>query len=169
MPNITYIKSLVIVLLATFALPLQAQSAPPEGCYERTYSQEHLAKNPDQIVEQIAVRFGQKAGDRIAQMSVLTAHQGHVTASGNGGQLLDQFLYCFAPQSGSKNWACSVECDGGSMEIIRADAKTLLFRTDYLLVGDSDQCGGPVDLAEKIGKRVTYKLTRVANSQCAIK
>ena len=169
MPNITYIKSPALVLLAAFALPLQAQSAPPEGCYERAYSQDHLAKNPDQIVAQIAVKFGQKAGDRIAQMSVLTANQGHVKASGNGGQLLDQFLFCFAPRDGAKNWSCSVECDGGSMEITRADAKTLLFRTDYLMVGDSDQCGGPVDLAEKKNVRVTYKLARVADNQCAIK
>jgi len=62
-----------------------------------------------------------------------------------------------------------VECDGGSMEITRADAKILLFRTDYLLVGDADQCGGPVDLAEKVNEKVTYKLMRVADSQCAIK
>lgn len=169
MHNITYIKLPSMLLLAAFALPVQAQSVPPEGCYERAYSQEHLAKNPDQVVEQIVVKFGQKAGDRIARMSVFTANQGHVRASGNGNQLLDQYLYCFAPRNGGKNWTCHVECDGGSMEITRADAKTLLFRTNYLVVGDSDQCGGPVDLAEKINKKVTYKLTRVADNQCAIK
>ena len=169
MPNITCIKLLSMLPLAAFAWPLQAQSAPPEGCYERAYSQAHLVNNPDQVVEQIAVKFGQKAGDRVAQMSVLTTNQGHVRASGNGNQLLDQFLYCFAPRDGSKNWTCSVECDGGSMEIARADAKILLFRTDYLLVGDADQCGGPVDLAEKVNEKVTYKLMRVADSQCAIK
>lgn len=166
MRNITYINALVLGV--ALALPVQAQSAPPEGCYQRNYSQQHLAKNPDQVVEQIAVKFGQKAADRIAQMSVLTANQGHVRASGNGGQLFDQYLYCFAPRGGAKNWTCSVECDGGSMEIMRADGKTLLFRTDYLLVGDSKECGGPVDLAEKINTQVTYKLTRVADSQCAI-
>lgn len=165
----TQIKLSTLVLVAAFSLPLQAQAAPPEGCYERTYSQAHLAKNPDQVVEQIAVKFGQNAGERVAQMSVLTANQGHVKASGSGGKLLDQYLFCFAPQDGDKNWVCRVECDGGNMEIIRADAKTLLFRTKYLMVGDRNECGGPVDLAEKINQSVTYKLTRVADSQCVIK
>jgi len=166
--NTIYTKSSTWMLVAALALPLQAQADSPEGCYERAYSQAHLAKNPDQVVAQIAVKFGQKAGDRVAQMSVLTANQGHVQASGNGGKLLDQFLYCFASQNSAKTWTCSVECDGGSMEIMRSDAKTLLFRTDYLLVGDSEQCGGPVDLAEKMNQSVTYKLTRVSDSQCAI-
>ena len=171
MRNITYIKSLGVCLglAAVMALPVQAQSAPPEGCYERVYSQEHLAKNPDQVVAQIVVKFGQNAGDRIAEMSVLTANQGHVQASGNGGQLLAQYLYCMAPGAGDKNWICSVECDGGIMDILQSDAKTLLFRTDYLLVGESDECGGPVDLAEKPYQNVTYKLLRVADSQCSIK
>ena len=167
MRNITYIKSLGV--LALMALPLQAQSAPPQGCYQRDYSDQHLAKNPAQVVDQIAVKFGQSGGDRVAQMSVLTANQGHVRASGHGGQMFEQYLYCFAPSGGDKNWTCSVECDGGSMEILRADGKTLLFRTNYLLVGESDECGGPIDLAEIQDKSVTYKLTRVANSQCAIK
>lgn len=169
MPNITYIRLVTLVFLAGFSLPLQAQSAPPEGCYERNYSAAHLAKNPDQIVAQIAVKFGQRAAERIAQMAVLTANQGHVQASGNGNRLLDQFLFCFAPKDGDKNWTCRVECDGGGMEIKRADANTLLFRTDTLYVGDANECGGPVNLAEKINQSVTYKLTRVADDQCAIK
>ena len=132
MRNITYIKTLA--LCAVMALPANAQSAPPTGCYVRDYSLEHLARNPNQVVDRISVSFRQNAGDRVAQMSVLTADQGHAGADGHGGQLFAQYLYCFAGSGGSKNWTCSVECDGGSMEITRDDGKILEFRTNYLLV-----------------------------------
>lgn len=166
MPNITYTKSSALVLLAAFTLPLQAQSAPPEGCYERAYSQDHLAKNPDQVVAQIALRFGKSATESVALMSVLTANQGHAQKAGNGGKLFEQFLYCSAADSG--NWRCSVECDGGSLEVVHLDGKTLKFSTEYLLVGATDECGGLVDLAEKQDQKVIYKLTRVADNECAI-
>jgi len=165
--NITYIKTLA--LCAVMALPAHAQSAPPAGCCVRDYSAGHLAKNPNQVVDRISVSFRQNAGDRVAQMSVLTADQGHAREDGHGSQLFAQYLYCFAPSGGFKNWTCSVECDGGSMEITRDDDKMLEFRTNYLLVGETDECGGAVDLAEIVGQRVTYRLTRVADSQCVIK
>lgn len=166
MRNITYINSLIFI--TGMALPIQAEPAAPTGCFERQYSQEHLAKNPDQVVGQIVVKFGTAGNDVIAQMRVLTADQGHVQQAGNGGRAFGQYLYCFEPRNGDKNWICSVECDGGSMNITRADKKTLLFSTNYLLVGDESQCGGPVDLAEKPDQKVTYKLNRVADSQCII-
>lgn len=165
MRNITYINSLILV--AAMALPVQAQSAPPEGCYERQYTQSHLAKNLDQVVAQIAVRFGKNAAENVALMSVLTANQGHARQAGNGGKLFDQFLYCSA--SNGDSWRCAVECDGGSFKITQLDGKTLKFTTEYLMVGQADECGGAVDLAEKQGQKVTYKLTRVADNQCAIK
>jgi len=165
--NITFINTLA--LCTVMALPADAQSALPQGCYVRDYSAEHLAKNPNQVVDRISVSFRQNAGDKVAQMSVLTADQGHAGADGHGGQLFAQYLYCFAGNGGAKNWTCSVECDGGSMEITRVDGKILEFRTDYLLVGEIDECGGAVDLAEVVGQRVIYRLNRVADSQCVIK
>lgn len=168
MLNTIYTRSSTFVLMATFALPLQAQSAPPEGCYERNYSQDHLGKNPDQVVKQIALRFGENADEVVALMSVLTADQGHARVNGNGSKLFEQFLMCSAPSSASENWTCNVECDGGSLQLIQTDGQTLKFSTQYLLVGKSDECGGSVDLAEKMDQSVTHKLTRVPDDQCAI-
>lgn len=164
MPNITYINS--FILAATIMAPGLAQAEQPVGCYERNYTQAHLAKNPNQVVAQIALRFGKSDTETVALMSVLTANQGHAQKAGNGGKLFEQFLLCSA--TNGDNWRCSVECDGGSLEVVQLDGEILKFSTQYLLVGATDECGGLVDLAEKQDQKVTYKLTRVADSQCAI-
>ncbi|MCK4713676.1 MAG: hypothetical protein KAT26_12440 [Marinosulfonomonas sp.] len=167
MRNTTYIKTLLAAL--AIAMPLQAQSAPPQGCFTRDYSDAHLAANPDQVVEQISLKFSRQAEERIAEMRVLTANQGHVRQSGHGGQVFEQFLYCFDGMITDGIWACGVECDGGRMEIIRDDGKILEFRTKYLMVGETEECGGAIDLAETENVLVVYRLQRVADSQCSIK
>lgn len=167
MPNTTYIKPLLAAL--AIAMPLQAQSAPPQGCYERDYSASHLASQPKQVVDNIAIRFVPRRGELTMDLLVLTANQGHVRQSGHGGQVFEQILYCSKGMLTDGIWACGVECDGGVMEITRDDGKILEFRTKYLLVGETDECGGPVDLVETQGVSVTYRLQRVADSQCSIK
>ena len=62
---------------------------------------------------------------------------------------------------------CSVECDGGSFEITRDDGTVLDLRTRYLMVGETEDCGGAVDLAEENDRWVTYRLMRAADAACA--
>jgi hypothetical protein len=53
------------------------------------------------------------------------------------------------------------------MSITRLDAEVLEFRTDYLMVGDeADVCAPGVDLAERPGVPVTYRLFRQSNRAC---
>lgn len=144
---------------------MAAADGPGSGCYVRGYSDEHLARNPAQVVRQIRLRiFRQDGGDTAATMRVLTSDQGHVAQWGQGGQVFDQFLICWSEDGRD---LCAVECDGGLMEIVRQDGRGLTFRTRYLMVGETGECGGAVDLAEVPGQPVSYKLYRADPADCA--
>lgn len=143
------------------------------GCFERDYSSDHLASHPMQVVDDIKLRvYDDDYGNVIAEMLVLTADQGHVTQSGLGGQSFWQFLLCW--DNGGLG-GCAVECDGGNFEIEIDDGKVLQFVTDGLLVGDTDECGGPVNIAEVPavfepeyipGEPVSYRLYRTDDMAC---
>jgi len=142
-----------------------AAGSPALGCYERDYSAAHLTKHRLQVVDRIVLHITRQEGaGRFANMWVETANQGHVAASGHGGGRFSQFLHCWSDNGVNK---CAVECDGGTMQITKQSAKGLTFRTRSLLVGDTDECGGAVDLAEVQGQPVSYRLNRVSDAVCA--
>jgi hypothetical protein len=162
-------KTAVAVLLGSLvATPIAAMDMPM-GCFERNYTKAHLSGQPAQVVESIRVLFTEETFDDStylhARMQVLLANQGHVRAEGLGGETLDQFLICDAG-NGKQAPACFVECDGGGMQISRNSGGKLEFRTDYLMVGDYDECGGATDLTEYQGKSVTYRLNQVNDARC---
>ncbi|MFY0623234.1 MAG: hypothetical protein JXQ89_16235 [Pelagimonas sp.] len=135
------------------------------GCYERVYSDAHLAKHPKQVVKVIRLQVGEWLSDtdRAGKMQVIPANQGHVRGTGLAGQSLSQFLLC--SQRGDTP-VCQVECDGGSLELTKQDNTSLTFRTRYLMVGDNEECGGVMDLAEVQNQWVKYRLNRVQASAC---
>ncbi len=153
--------SLCSAVLAGAALA----DGPPLGCYLRVYQDTHLKQNPAQIVEalQLRVYVQPEYGETVADMKVLFANQGHVAASGHGGQTLEQFLLCWG--EGAET-GCSVECDGGSLKVTKLTDETMTIETDYLLVGDVEECGGSVDLVEAPNQPVRYRLNKVADSVC---
>lgn len=139
---------------------------PVLGCFYRDYSTAHLAKHPAQVVDEIVLslhRVGES--DIFGTLWVQTANQGHAGRAGRGGRLFRQFLLCWK-ESGTLN--CAVECDGGSMTVTKATGDSLTFRTDYLLVGGEEGCGGLVDLAELPGQPVSYRLNRTNPAICGV-
>lgn len=154
---------LVALSGAVLAGPAGAEG-PDAGCYVRDYSDAHLASQPAQVVDwlQLWVYQGDNQ-NKLANMLVGFSNQGHVAGTQHAGQVLDQFLLCF-DYDGHKG--CTVECDGGNFFVTRDSGDTMTIETDYLMVGETDSCGGAVDLAEVTGKAVRYKLNRVAASQC---
>ncbi len=155
-----------VAALFVFASSGGVLADPSYGCFTRDYSDAHLAKHPAQIVNSIRLKLMKQPqyGEWIGLMDVKTANQGHVQRSGHGGQTFTQFLICW-DQGGKRG--CSVECDGGSFDITRDDGKVLDLRTRYLMVGETDECGGAVDLAEENYRWVTYRLMRAADVACA--
>ncbi len=168
MPNITRIKQ--FLALAILLLPASGWAGGydwPQGCYAREYSDTHLVSQPNQVVAAIWLNFYHQQGNDFAALSVVTSEQGHAAKSGLGNQFFDQFLICSDPgRSGSDRAVCAVECDGGSFWIKAFDGKVLDIRTQYLMAGDTEGCGGAINLAEKPGQPVTYRLYRVDDAQC---
>ncbi len=141
-----------------------AQSGPQPGCFSRTYTADHLKSQPNQVVEAMRLKIYDQGGARYANMRVLFANQGHVRRNGQGAQVLDQFLFCFDDSDGTPT--CAVECDGGSFRITRQDKSGLTFQTKYLIMGETEGCGGLIDLAEIPGRAVKYRLNRVEPQVC---
>lgn len=164
MPNLTCIKIFITTL--ALAMPAYSQSPALTGCYARDYSDAHLAKNPDQIVDKISLGFASPYNEVWGFLSVLTANQGKAKKDGLGAQTFKQILICSDTAFEKGKLICAVECDGGQMEGLQIDGKTIKFKTDYLLVGEIGGCGGAIDLAEKQDTFVTYVLHRVDDAQC---
>lgn len=159
--------ALAAAVLSAATGAAQAEGGPSHGCYARTYSATHLRANPAQVVERMLLRVRPEApsgpAETVADMSVWAANQGHARSDGVGGERFDGFLFCWQQGKGK---GCGIECDGGTLDIEIDDGRTLQFRTDYLMLGSAHDCGGILDLAERPGEIVSYRLERVADAVC---
>ncbi len=158
------IRSLVITGLLALTAPAQAQDLL--SCYARNYSDAHLAQNPDQVVQSIVLAFERGAGDLYVTMAAKIADGGHARGGPLVGQWVDQGLYCYEGEADAVGAKCAVECDGGSLEVTKVTGDSLTFRTQYLTVGDTEECGGSIDLAERPGQPVSYKLSKADFKHC---
>ncbi|MCH2066371.1 hypothetical protein [Shimia sp.] len=153
----------VLLSGALMAGPVLAEG-PPEGCYVRDYTDAHLAGQPAQVVDWMQLWiYSDENQNKLANMLVGFTNQGHVAGTQHAGQVLDQFLLCF--DSGGRK-GCTVECDGGNFFVTRDSGDAMTIETSYLMVGETDSCGGAVDLAEVPGKAVKYKLFRADAQRC---
>lgn len=159
-------RSIIFTSLAiALAGPAVSAANITKGCFLRDYDAAHLAKHPAQVVDWIRMDiFADEYGETVAYLDVFTANQGHARRDGLGGQVLSQALFCWEKQDGQTG--CSVECDGGTAFITRDDGNTLVFRTKNLLVGDTESCGGAMDIAEVPGTFTTYRLNRAVPAAC---
>lgn len=151
--------------LALVAVPVVAEEIRP-GCYTRFYSDAHLRDHPAQVVRSVRMWVGPWMTEvaREAKIEVVPANQGHARGAPWVGARLQQFLIC-GTESGAA-W-CQVECDGGGMEVTRQDANGMVFRTRYMVVGNTSECGGVMDMAEVPGAFTSYRLYRVDDSNCS--
>ncbi|QGX99043.1 hypothetical protein EI983_12490 [Roseovarius faecimaris] len=161
-----------IIFTSTLAMSLcamaTAQEGPTPGCYTREYSQAHLDAHPDQVARAVYLLIQDQTHydttDRYAYLVVDFAEQGHVKRAGLGAQRLDQSLVCWKDSNGIRG--CSVDCDGGWFTVSGETDSAMTIATEYLMVGDTEGCGGAIDLAEQPGQTVKYRLNRVDQSAC---
>lgn len=153
------------VMTALMGLPLAAEDIRP-GCYTRFYSDAHLRGQPAQVVRSVRLWVGPWMTEvaREARIEVVSANQGHARGAPWVGARLQQFLIC-GTESGAPH--CQVECDGGRMEVTKQDAQGMVFRTRYMVVGNTGECGGVMDLAEYPGQWVSYRLYRTDDANCS--
>jgi len=154
--------------IAITASMASAQEGPPLGCYAREYSQAHLQAHPKQVARSLTMKIhDQTHGEftnRFAYLVVDFANRGHVKRDGHGAQRLDQSLICW--ENGEGLTGCSVECDGGSFSVTRETDSAMTIATQTLWMGDTEGCGGAIDLAEVPGRTVKYRLNKVDMTVC---
>ena len=158
MRSITFISAMLV------ALPASAEEIV--ACYARDYSDAHLQANPAQVVDQMVLSVIDFGSEINMQVAALVADQGHAKGTPQAGQWLDQGLYCYGNTAVSVGMTCAVECDGGVMEIAKFSSDGLTFRTTYLTIGDADECGGSMELAEEVGKPTLYRLNKTDIAIC---
>ncbi len=158
--------SLAVVTVLGLALSTGASAEDIRpGCYERVYTEDHLRRHPDQVVWQIRLKVGEwvTSVSREGLLQVVAANQGHARASGHGGKLLSQYLYCGT----ETRWdICQAECDAGRLQVTKQSGQGMTFRTRFLMVGDGFECGA-MDLAEIRDQWVSYRLNRVSDDVCS--
>lgn len=161
-------RNIICISAILLATAVTAQEGPTPGCYIREYSPAHLDAHPDQVARALYMYIHDETFEdytnRFAYLVVDFVNQGHVKRNGHGAQRLDQSLVCFRDGEGKQG--CSVECDGGWFTVSGETDSTLTIATEYLMVGDTEGCGGAIDLAETTGQVVKYRLNRVDPRRC---
>lgn len=157
-------RSIIFISAVLTALPAGAQNIT--ACYARDYSDAHLAANPAQVVDQMVLAVTDFGSDINMQIAALISDQGHAKGTPQAGQWLDQGLYCYGKAAVSVGMTCAVECDGGVIEVTKVTTDSLTFRTEYLTIGDNEECGGTMELAEEVGKPTLYRLDKVDAAIC---
>lgn len=148
------------VIMAALMASMGA-TAVHAACYQRTYTAEHLAKNPDQTVRKLRIALPESIEGPGAAWAWFR----------DSGKEYSMPLWCFAPPAGSPKGArtCGVECDGGTFLLKPRDAKSVLLTTTFgFLV--SGGCGAEDEDTRWIkdeGKpSTTFRLNTVAASVC---
>lgn len=159
------VRSTIFISFLMLAIPAQSHAQEILSCYARTYTDAHLAKHPEQVVKSLVFAFTDGHGEIHAGFSALIADGGHAKGGPLVGTWLDQGMICFGPAD-TVGTGCAVECDGGFLEVTKVTDNSLTFRTEYLTAGDTEGCGGSLDLAEQPGRSVSYKLDRADPSIC---
>lgn len=153
----------MLTLACLLAGPVDAQTVP-DGCFMREYTQDHLDRNPNQVVRRISILFAPHDQLVSAEIEVLMADQGHAARDGFGDMRMSEWAANF---NGPMKFG--IECDGGGFEVIAQDADGLTIETGYVRVA-LDGCSGDntsTTLAEVEGELTRYRLERREVAACA--
>ena len=161
MPSTTCTR---LALAAALICAATAAAADATRCFARDYSDDHLARNPAQVVRAMRLLVPADPVREGIRLSATLADQGHVAGTAMAGRTIPQGLFCLG---GTDPLTCGVDCDGGVVTLdVRADG-ALHLRAEYLKVGDAETCGGTVSLLETEGVPVIYRLLPADPAECA--
>lgn len=170
---ITHISCLLIALVTTEAHAIRVNQAFSDvttdspACYTRTYTAQHLASKPRQSVERIKVKLSKvnHAGtlEDVPFLSIQVKRRGEADVWTNTAM-------CFSKPE-TRSVICSVECDGGSVEILErsADGTMKLKNNGILLHGGcgSDESEGMIYLKSQKGGDDVFLLNHVMPQYCS--
>jgi hypothetical protein len=137
--KVQYIPILALILLGTTSAIAQSV---PMGCYSKDYTEEHLARHPEQVVDRISVLFIHRDGRILADVQVLLADQGHAGRNSYGGARVSEFAV--NPNNYDVSKRFSVDCDGGGFDVIEVDAESIVIETNGFRLS-SNSCTNGLD------------------------
>ena len=149
------------LLLSAAIVALGTSALAQQSCFARHYDTEHLRKNPNQVINSIAIRFEGPATDKSN-----TGEWGDTTVFFNGSNTkYTQTLYC---SSYGGSHYCGVECDGGRAEIKWKDRDTIYLTTDgFVVSGGCDDAASDTRLVkDKTDGFTTFRLNRASMDNC---
>lgn len=145
--------------LGAAAAPLSQHFSDEPTCYSRSYSADHLRKNPAQRVSYI--RFDHVPGSMGEVGPGELAFSVSVRFKESPKTLTNSGL-CFPL---SETYRCQLECDGGGFELKNRDLSSLYLLNPSGFIVSS--CGGDdyVELAPKPDDKI-FRLNRLPPSEC---
>jgi hypothetical protein len=153
--------ALKTALLSATIIALGTTSQAQQSCFVRQYTDDHMRKNPNQVVESIAIRFEGPATNKRT-----TGEWGDVTAYFNDTPTkFTQTLVCSSYDF--SHW-CGVECDGGRAEVRWKDPDTILLTTEgFAVSGGCDSAETEMRyIKDKTEGFTTFRLNRAAMDSC---
>ena len=176
-------RSAIYLAFVLLALPAHA-----DQCFERTYSDAHLAANKNQTVQMIRawlpdarsaqarvdVIFRKTHAEVVAEEAAAASavEKGEPPPQAKTPRLYRADLHCWAPAPGAPEgaWQCGVECDGGTFTAWpRGEALLMRTRGGFLVSGE---CGEPGDneapryVTDTNAIETTYKLFPIDPAKC---
>ncbi|MCB1405014.1 MAG: hypothetical protein KDK01_01825 [Rhodobacteraceae bacterium] len=150
-----------ICISAVLSVSAALAQAIPSGCFVREYSRAHMAQQPRQVTDLVALWIapGGAAFAILARM----ANQGHARNSGLAGLGMREEGFCPTARR------CVVYCDGGGFDITRVASDSITISTRHLRVTGGESCSGSArvsNLAEVSGQPTLYRLDRRPNAVC---
>ncbi len=149
-------------VLAAFAFVMMSvpavAEASPYGCFARAYTAVHLAANPSQQVQRIAVRLWPiPAGSNAAPIGISVHLKGRRQAYGTGGN-------CTAAPEG---WQCRSDTDGEApFSLQRRNSGLVMALTRRMKVTYFPKGDYPDDLLIGGAADSTFVLQRVPDAAC---
>ena len=157
----------------------------PTGCYQRTYSADHLAQNPGQTVSQLTISFGrlsdgQRVGEEavdpvIAWVNALMAPTETTQQDGTAGRRFSEGLFCMPHEQHrlDADWVqdggiiCGVECDGGFFQVVSVNDEGMFIRTDGIRLSECGGSDAQVRMKDEGAGPTTYRLFPMPADICA--
>lgn len=159
-------RALSIIFTSVLAGTAAMAQTVPLGCFERIYSEAHLAAHPDQGVASLRLWIGHipqfSDEDVYFWIEALMADQGQGARDGVAGEILGEGGLCHDQRAN-----CFADGDGGSFDVVSAEDDMISIETAGMrLVGDNVDEGEMSGLNEGLSGLTRYRLNRVPDTNC---
>ncbi len=158
-----------LILASALLAPLPVGAELPLGCFTRDYSAAHLAKNPNQHVASLRLRFHDGEYPDALPGTLHVGVAGRFSAQGRAKtDRVENLPFSQGASCGIRDGrlTCSVDCDGGSFVVRSLQADRLEIATEGFSLESPEGCSPLSSLGEENAGITVYVLTRADDAAC---